>query len=263
MKGERDPSDDDLTDPPRPADLQGRHRSFIDMRGFASQASLGSASRDLHGDDRFLASRRFLDLPPGPISAGAITLAQGSGTVSLQPADEFVVVADGTISFTQGGQTLTLRPGESAVLRQGAAYSWAAPGPVSIPFMRYQGSDGAGAGPAIVPIDRAPQLAPSGAPLAELLLTPTPRCRNQTDYRSADGQFSCGTWDSTPYHRAAMLYHHYELMHLLEGSVTFVDASGRRASFHRGDIFLVEQGASCSWESLEPVAKVYAIFRPT
>ncbi|WP_338157400.1 cupin domain-containing protein [Burkholderia glumae] len=58
-------------------------------------------------------------MPPGPVSAGAITLAQGSGTVSLQPADEFVVVADGTVSFTQGGQTLTLRPGESAVLRQG------------------------------------------------------------------------------------------------------------------------------------------------
>ncbi|VWB24450.1 cupin [Burkholderia latens] len=126
--------------------------------------------------------------------------------------------------------------------------------------MRYQ--NGGSADGTIVPIDGAPQLAPSGAPLAELLLTPTPQCRNQTDYRSADGQFTCGTWDSTPYHRTAMLYHHYELMYLLEGSVTFVDEAGRRATFSRGDIFLVEQGAKCSWESLGHVAKVYAIFRP-
>ncbi|WP_246089343.1 cupin domain-containing protein [Paraburkholderia guartelaensis] len=114
-----------------------------------------------------------------------------------------------------------------------------------------QGTDGT-----IVPIDSAPQLEPSGAPLAELLLTPTPHCRNQTDHRSLDGKFTCGTWDSTPYHRLAMSYSHYELMHLLEGSVTFVDETGRPATFSRGDIFLVEQGARCSWESREHVAKV-------
>ena len=49
---------------------------------------------------------------------------------------------------------------------------------------------------------------------------PPPSCRNFTDYRSADGEFVCGTWDSTPYHRRAMFYRHYELMYLLEGSVT-------------------------------------------
>jgi uncharacterized cupin superfamily protein len=59
-----------------------------------------------------------------------------------------------------------------------------------------------------------------------------------------------------------MRYPHYELMHLLEGSVTFVDETGRTATFSRGDIFLVEQGARCSWESREQVAKVYAIYRP-
>ena len=46
-----------------------------------------------------------------------------------------------------------------------------------------------------------------------------------------------------------MLYRHYELMHLLEGSVTLVDETGRTGTFVRGDIFLVEQGARCSWDS--------------
>ena len=51
-------------------------------------------------------------------------------------------------------------------------------------------------------------------------------------------------------------------MYLLEGSVTFVDGTGRAGTFAKGDIFLVEQGATCSWESREQVAKVYVIYRP-
>ncbi|MFV4725635.1 cupin domain-containing protein, partial [Mycobacterium tuberculosis] len=88
---------------------------------------------------------------------------------------------------------------------------------------------GAGAPAAAVPVDLAAELAPSGAPLAELLIGPTPSCRNHTDYRSADGTFTCGVWDSTPYHRRAMRYAHFELMVLLKGSVTFVDEEGKAA----------------------------------
>ena len=102
----------------------------------------------------------------------------------------------------------------------------------------------------------------AGGPAAELLLTPAPVCRNHTDYRSADGEFTCGTWDSTPYTRRAMFFRHMELMFLLEGSVTFVDEAGRSGTFSKGDIFLIEQGASCSWQNLEDVAKLYVIYRP-
>jgi uncharacterized cupin superfamily protein len=51
-------------------------------------------------------------------------------------------------------------------------------------------------------------------------------------------------------------------MYLLEGSVKFVDETGRSGTFSKGDIFLIEQRASCTWESLEQVAKVYVIYRP-
>lgn len=262
MKVEQNLSKAGVSDVQRPVALPSSPRSFIDLKAFASQASQGiapppSASQ---GHDRFEASRRFLDLPRGAVSAGVITLAQDRGAVSFQPADDFLIVSEGAITFTQGERALTLNAGSSAVIPQGATFSWSTQAPVSVIFMRYQ--SGGGTDGAIVPIDGAPTLAPSGAPLAELLLTPTPQCRNQTDYLSPDGTFTCGTWDSTPYHRAPMLYHHYELMHLLDGSVTFVDETGRDATFSRGDIFLVEQGARCSWESREHVAKVYAIYRP-
>ena len=241
--------------------VHSRPRSFIDLKAFASHASQGISAPASPNDDRFESSRRFLDFPPGPVAAGVLTLAADSGVVSFQPADEFVVVSEGTITFSQGERALTLKAGSSAVIPEGANFSWSTQGSVSIVFMRYKG--GPGTDGTIVPIEDAPSsLQPSGSPSAELLLTPAPQCRNQTDYRSPDGQFTCGTWDSTPYHRAPMLYHHYELMQLLEGSVTFVDETGRSATFSRGDIFLVEQNARCSWESLENVAKVYAIYRP-
>jgi uncharacterized cupin superfamily protein len=132
---------------------------------------------------------------------------------------------------------------------------------VSLIFTRYhksQPGDGA-----IVPIKENPEMGPSaGGPAPELLLTPAPVCRNYTDYKTEDGEFMCGTWDATPYTRRALFFRHMELMHLLEGSVSVVDETGRSGTFSKGDIFLIEQNASCSWESLVQVAKVYVIYRP-
>jgi uncharacterized cupin superfamily protein len=131
---------------------------------------------------------------------------------------------------------------------------------VSLIFTRYNLSQrGNGI---IVPIQASPELKPSGTPSLDLLTTPVPSCRNFTDYLSADGQFMCGTWDSTPYARKPLFYRHYELMHLLEGSVDFVDEVGRSRTFSKGDIFLVEQRANCTWDSREHVVKVYVIYRP-
>ena len=234
--------------------------SFVDMREFARDPDQGTAIEAAPGLDRFLAGRRCLNRAPGPVTAGVIALGAGRGAVPSMPADEFIIVDAGRVTLTCPDAVLTLEAGDSAVLQQGAAFSWSADGPVSLIFVRYNGSQPGEH--AIVPIRQDPQLEPSGAPLAELLLTPTPACRNYSDYRSADGEFVCGTWDSTPYHRRAMLYRHFELMYLLQGSVTFVDETGREGTFSQGDIFLVEQGAMCSWESREQVAKVYVIYRP-
>jgi uncharacterized cupin superfamily protein len=238
-----------------------QHPSFVDLREFARDRSLGIPAAAEAGEDAFLRSRRVLDWAPGgPVAAGVIALENGTGLVASLPADEFIIVSNGSLTLVQRGVTLTLAEGQSAVIQQGAAFSWSADGPVDVIFMRYNASQPGDR--SIVAIKENPQLEPSGAPLAELLLTPAPACRNCADYRSADGEFACGTWDSTPYHRRAMLYRHYELMYLLKGSVTFVDESGRSGTFTQGDIFLVEQKAQCSWESRDDVAKVYAIYRP-
>lgn len=234
--------------------------SFIDLRQFARDAGQGIPVAAFPHDDLFLANRRVLDWAPGPVTAGVINLDAGSGLVASLPADEFIIVNQGRLTLTRNGVRLTLEANQSAVLQQGAAFSWSAQGPVSLIFTRYNFSvQGDGA---IIPVKANPQLEPTGTPLAELLLTPAPICRNFTDYRTADGEFMVGTWDSTPYHRRAMFYRHFELMYLLGGSVTFVDEAGRSGTFTEGDVFLVEQTAQCSWESRDDVAKVYVIYRP-
>ena len=231
-------------------------RSFIDLRAWAASVAAPV------GDPRnaFLDARASLPLGPGPVTGGLVALPQGEGAVGAMPADEFLIVESGAVQITQGETVITLNDGDSIVLPAGAAIDWRADVPCRLIFLRRTG------GPAgtttIAPIDIAAPLVPSNPPLAELLVGPTPQCRNFTSYRSADGEFTCGTWDSTPYHRRPMVYGHCELMYLLDGSVTFVDGEGAEGTFVKGDIFMVEQGASCSWDSRVDVKKVYAIYRP-
>ncbi|MBB6559293.1 putative cupin superfamily protein [Acidovorax soli] len=248
-----------------PATPASTVRSFVDLRAFALDGRQGVTVASSAGDDPFLANRRILDwAPDGPVTAGVITLATGSGAVLALPADEFIIVHEGRFTLAQQGQrqstTLTLEAGQSAVIPHGAAFTWTARGPVSLVFTRYSRSQlGSGT---IVPIQQSPDLKPSGTPPVDLLTTAAPSCRNFTDYQSADGEFMCGTWDSTPYARRPLFYKHFELMYLLQGSVDFVDEAGSSATFSKGDVFLVEQGARCTWDSREQVAKVYVIYRP-
>lgn len=228
--------------------------SFIDLRAFAA------GPHDHAEGDPFGEGRRLVPLRGGPVEAGSIHLPAGNGTAAAATGDCWMIVANGAVTISRDGAARDYAAGESWVVPAGTAFDWLAPAPATLIFLRYANGSGSPAG--IVPIDIAADLAPSGAPLAELLIGETPACRNASTFRSVDGEFTCGIWDSTPYHRRPMRYVHFELMYLLQGEVTFVDESGRSRTFGQSDIFLVEQGASCSWESREHVAKVYAIFRP-
>ena len=247
----------------QPARPHGREpepvRSFIDLRGFAAVSRLSSTKGDAAGD-AYRRARRYLDLPDGPVSVGVLTLDRTEGKVDRLEGDEFIIVLTGELTIETDDARLTLTPDRSAVIPAGRRFAWRAAAGTSVLFMTYATTAANAAAP--LAIDETGPLAPSNPPLAELLVGPTPQCRNRTDYRSVDGEFMCGVWDSTPYHRLPMPYRHYELMHLLAGAVTFEDVAGRRATFSQGDIFLVEQGAECSWLSETDVAKVFAIYRP-
>jgi uncharacterized cupin superfamily protein len=230
-------------------------RGFIDLRAFASAA----APPDADGN-AYLLARNRLSLPPGPISVATIFL-EGAGTVEDLEEDEFIIVVEGRIEVRWQKGTFILNAGHSGVLPKGASFAWSASSPSRLIVMSYV-SDIPGQGEPIV-IDERAELEPSNPPLAELLVGTTPNCRNHSDFRSVSGEFVCGVWDSTPYHRLPMFFRHYELMHLLEGAVTFEDSAGHIATFSKGDIVLMVQGSTCSWLSECHVSKVYATFRPT
>jgi uncharacterized cupin superfamily protein len=226
-----------------------RVRGVIDLRAYAANAA---PTRD------WLTGRgtpAFDDEGASVVSLAPV----GEGRVQALPRDEFLIVLWGTLTFDSVRGVTVINAGRSAVLPAGLSFGWrAAAGTIAIIV-----SCPAAAGSAqdIVLIDENASLQPSNPPAAELLVGPTPSCRNFSDYRSTNAEFVCGTWDSTPYHRRAMLYRHIELMHLLDGSVTFEDASGS-VTFGKGDIFLAMRGAQCAWISHVHVKKVYAIHRP-
>jgi uncharacterized cupin superfamily protein len=226
-----------------------RVRGVIDLRAYAANAE---PTRDwLTGGG----TPAFVD-----DNASVVSLAPvGEGRVQGLPCDEFVILLSGTLTIESVRGVTVINTGCSAVLPAGLNFGWrAAAGTIAIivacPAV-------AGATEDIVLIDKAASIQPSNPPAADLLVGPTPSCRNHSDYRSTNGEFVCGAWDSTPYHRRAMLYRHIELMHLLDGSVTFEDATGS-VTFGKGDIFLAMRGAECAWISHVHVKKVYAIHRP-
>lgn len=229
--------------------------SFIDLKSWALDAVADSPA-----GDPFIAGRRALHLDDGPVTAGALHLRPGAGRVAGQAADEFLHVVAGGLTLEVGADRFELDPGQSIVIPPGAPFAWRCSRATVLIYMRHATAAASSAGACMM--DAATERQPSGAPLAELLTTPTPQCRNHTQYASADGAFVCGVWDSTPYARNAMTYGHHELMHVLGGAVTLSDEGGDIATFAEGDMVLVRRGARCSWFSDCHVTKVFAIYRP-
>jgi len=184
----------------------------------------------------------------------------GEGHVDILAADEFLLVIAGRLEIDAPAGLLVLGASKSGVIPAGTGFNWrAAEGTLVIIASVPAAIAGEPARP--VPIDESAPLTPSNPPLAELLIGSIPECRNHSDYRSATGEFVCGTWDSTPYHRRQTSYAHIELMHLLEGRVSFYDEKGR-VMFSAGDALLFVRGEGCAWQSEVHVKKVYATHRP-
>lgn len=234
-------------------------RGFVDLLG--TSEAWPEAPRDAARGGAYLAHRRRLPLPNGPITVERARLETGASGECILPGDEFVLVLEGSVTFEQSGVRCELSAGEAAVMIRDRPLTWLSEAGSDLFLMRCTGGGGAGA-EAPVRIDLTAPLGPSDPPAADVLVGPTPQCRGHADYRSSNGEFACGVWDSTPYHRRPIEFRHYELMRLMEGSVTFVDAAGREGRFRAGDVILFELGGSAAWESREYVKKIYCTFRP-
>lgn len=234
-----------------------RVRGFVDVLGTAAQWP----AVERQAGDGYFPDRWRLPLPEGPIALETARIQPGASGRSPLAGDEFLLVLEGDITLEQGGAQLRLIAGEAGVVVRERSLDWRSDGGAKLIVMRCTDGGGAGAdGP--VRIDQRAELSPSNPPAPDVLIGPTPQCRGHSDYRSGSGELACGTWDSTPYKRRLITFRHYELMQLLEGSVTFVDAAGREGTFGAGDVILFEQGGGAAWDSRVYVKKIYSTYRP-
>lgn len=223
--------------------------AVIDLRAYAR----GTAPSH-HWQER--AAPAFAD---GKARVAAVAL-RGTGHVDALPDDECVLVLAGQLSIDGAGGSLALAAGQAGVVPVGASFDWRASEDL-LAIVYAAPTAAPGTPDAIVAIDTDAPLTPSGAPAPENLLGPVPQCRNHTDYLSANTEFVCGTWDSTPYHRRQIRYAQVEMMFLLGGRVTFTDAHAS-VTFGAGDACLFVRGDGCAWLSEEHVKKIYATQRP-
>jgi uncharacterized protein len=77
-------------------------------------------------------------------------------------------------------------------------------------------------------------------------------------YTDSSGAFSTGIWESTP-GKWPVEYTEDEFCLLLAGVVELIDARGRSARFSAGDAFVITAGFKGTWETVDPVKKLYAI----
>lgn len=78
----------------------------------------------------------------------------------------------------------------------------------------------------------------------------------------ADGgeKFFAGIWESTP-GKWRVSYSEHEFCHILAGKLVLADERGGSVTFKAGDAFVIPAGFAGTWETVEPVRKLYAIYQ--
>jgi uncharacterized cupin superfamily protein len=88
-----------------------------------------------------------------------------------------------------------------------------------------------------------------------------PKTRLQNYFTDASGQFFSGIWESS-IGKWPVSYSESEFCAILEGVCTLTDEAGKAETFKAGDSFVIPGGFKGTWETVQPVKKLYAIFEP-
>jgi len=78
-------------------------------------------------------------------------------------------------------------------------------------------------------------------------------------YCDNDDRFFAGVWESTP-GKWEVVYTEQEFCVILSGKVVLTGNDGHAETFVAGDAFVIPAGFSGTWETVEPVRKLYAIY---
>lgn len=79
-------------------------------------------------------------------------------------------------------------------------------------------------------------------------------------YADSGEKFFAGIWEPTP-GKWRVSYSEHEFCHILAGKLVLADEQGGSVTFAAGDAFVIPAGFTGTWETIEPVRKLYAIYQ--
>lgn len=205
----------------------------------------------------------FEDKPRG-LSAGVWEQGANESQWMTYPVNEWMLVLEGEVVIVEDGRRTAIKAGEAFIIPKGLRCRWTQAGHVKKFFVIFEDASGLeNAGPLhTLKMDPDVTLALSQPPSPDILLTPVPIQHTHTCFEDATGQLSIGVWDTTAYTRKLIDFPRHELMHLLEGSVTFIDDKGATRVFEAGDTFFVPLGTPNAWACDGYLRKIFVIFQP-
>lgn len=208
----------------------------------------------------------LLDEPGYGFSAGLWDCTAQTSVWMDQPSHEFMLLLEGEVTIVEADRATTFRAGDAFVMPQGLHCQWQQPGYVKKIWVTYEDPDH---GSHAVGIDdHATLVVPSGplepsAPLPpEILLSDAPTQAARDDFVDPTGRFAAGVWATSAYHRRALPFDRWELMHIVSGETTLADPDGATELVRASDTFLVSRGEVRAWEGQGDLRKIFCLFKP-
>lgn len=241
----------------KPAIIPFDRNARLDAWEDFSEQDVVSGSRKQNG------SMMFEDKARG-LSAGVWEQGANESRWMDYPVNEYMLVLEGEVVIVEEDRKVSIKAGESFIIPKGLRCRWTQPGHVKKFFVIFDDASGlTNEGPLhTIKIDPQVKLEPSTPPSLSVLLSPVPVQHTHDYFTDVTGQLNIGVWDTTGYHRKLIDFPRHELMHILEGEVTFEDDQGRSQTFKAGDTFFVPLGTPNSWKSGDYLRKIFVIFQP-
>lgn len=207
----------------------------------------------------------LLDEPAFGFSAGIWDCTAQTSVWMDQPSHEFMILLEGEVTIVEASRETTFRAGDAFVIPQGLRCQWTQPGYVKKVWATYEDPHHGSRPPAVddhaVLVDPTSPLQPSAPLPPTILLSAAPSQSARETFADPTNRFAAGVWSTTAYHRRALPFDRWELMHILEGEVTLAHPTEGGETFRTGDTFLVSRGEIRSWQGRGDLRKIYCLFR--
>jgi uncharacterized cupin superfamily protein len=216
---------------------------------------------EISSGDRSSTGHRWFEDKSLGFSVGVWEAGPNLGRWMNWPVHEFMVILEGEVVMVEEDRETVIKAGESFFIPKGRRCIWNQ-SEYAKKFMVLCDDRSTGHPLGIFKIDPKVPLQPSTPPTADMLLSAIPTQKAHEYFSNSTGELTVGVWETTGYHRKLLNFPRHELMHLLEGSVTFTDDKGKSQTFGAGDTFFVPKGTPNSWKSEGTLRKIYCIFQP-